>query len=148
MDKTGKVKSKHYPHSLKRKTWRFFLVVLSIFCIVLVASYTVTVFRAAVDNEVSSSRIAMTGISKNISSILSRYTEMSRLIMLNRDVVDFLRGSGSNIVYNATKVRDGICWVNKTPVDGCNNSIPLPFSTKRIGSRGMGIPIPTSGHTG
>ncbi len=111
MDKTGKVKSKHYPHSLKRKTWRFFLVVLSIFCIVLVASYTVTVFRAAVDNEVSSSRIAMTGISKNISSILSRYTEMSRLIMLNRDVVDFLRGSGSNIVYNATKVRDGIIGV-------------------------------------
>ncbi len=96
------------PHSLKRKTWHFFLAVLSIFFVVLITSYTVTVFRAAVDNEVSGSRIAMTGINKNISSILTRYTEMSRLIMINSDVVDFLHGSGSNMVYNASKARSGI----------------------------------------
>lgn len=67
--------------------------------------------RAAVDNEVSGSQIAMSGVSKNIKVSLERYKEMSRLIMLNADVVDFLRESDSKTIYNATKVYNGIISV-------------------------------------
>lgn len=111
MKASGQAKSKYYPLSLKRKTWRFFLVLLSLFCIILITSYAITIFRAAVDNEVSSSEIAMTGIDKNIRAILSRYNEMSRLIMLNEEVVAFLKDSDSGKIYNATKVRNGIISV-------------------------------------
>ena len=100
--------SKQKDLSLKRKTWQFFLIVLSLFCVIFITSYSIIMMRSAVDNEVSSSEIALTGISKNISVSLERYKEMSRLIMLNSDVMDFLRDSGNHKVYNATTVRNGI----------------------------------------
>lgn len=101
-------KSKRSVHSLKRKTWQFFLLILSIFCVIFIASYSIFMVRAAVDNEVSGSEIAMTGISNNIGVSLDRYKEMSRLIMLNSDVVGFLRDSGSGRAYNSTTICSGI----------------------------------------
>lgn len=109
---------KRSEHSLKRKTWRFFLFVLSVFCVVFVLSYSLTMMRAAVDNEVSGSQIALSGVNRNIKMSLERYKEMSRLIMLNADVIDFLRESGS---YNVTKVRNGI--ISVTNIYGHVNSV-------------------------
>jgi len=102
------VASKRNVHSLKRKTWQFFLFILSLFCVIFIASYSIIIVRAAVDNEVSQSEIALTSISKNLKVSLDRYKEMSRLIMLNSNVVSFLRDSGSRNAYNSTKVVDGI----------------------------------------
>lgn len=100
--------SKRNEHSLKRKTWQFFIIVLSLFVVIFITSYSIIMMRSAVDNEVSGSEIALTGISKNISVSLERYKEMSRLIMLNSDVMAFLRDSGTHKAFNATTVRDGI----------------------------------------
>ena len=100
--------SKRNVHSLKRKTWQFFLFILSLFCVIFIASYSIIIVLAAVDNEVSQSEIALTSISKNLKVSLDRYKEMSRLIMLNSNVVSFLRDSGSRNAYNSTKVVDGI----------------------------------------
>ncbi len=99
--------SKRNVHSLKRKTWQFFLIILSIFCVIFVASYSIIIIRAAVDNEISQSEIALNSISKNLKVSLDRYKEMSRLIMLNSNVVSFLRSPKGN-EYNSTKVLDGI----------------------------------------
>jgi two-component system, sensor histidine kinase YesM len=101
-------KSRLSEHSLKVKTWRFFLLLLSIFCVILVASYTIIMSRATVANELSSSELAMTSISKNINVSLDRYKEMTRLIMLNSEVVQFLNETGKGHSYNATQVRNGI----------------------------------------
>jgi two-component system sensor histidine kinase YesM len=98
-------------HSLKVKTWRFFLLLLSIFCVIMFVSYSIIMARATMENALSSSELAMTGISKNIKISLDRYKEMSRLIMLNSEVVRFLRDSGKGHTYNATQVRDGIISV-------------------------------------
>ena len=83
-------------------------MILSLFCVIFIVSYSVVMVRSAVDNEVSGSEIALMGISKNISVSLDRYKEMSRLIMLNSEVINFLKGSGSGSAYNVTKVCDGI----------------------------------------
>jgi two-component system sensor histidine kinase YesM len=100
--------SKRSVHSLKRKTWQFFLIILSVFCVIFVASYSIIIVRAAVDNEISQSEIALTSTSKNLKVSLDRYKEMSRLIMINSNVVSFLRDSGNGNAYNTTKVVDGI----------------------------------------
>ncbi len=84
------------------------MLLLSVFCGIMAVSYSIIMTRAAVENEVSSSELAMTSISKNIKVSLDRYKEMSRLIMLNSEVVQFLRDTGSGHTYNATQVRDGI----------------------------------------
>lgn len=102
-----KIKPKR-EQSLKVRTWRFFFLLLSVFCVIMVASYGVIMTKAAVDNEISSSELAMTSISKNIKVSLDRYKEMSRLIMLNAEVVQFLRDSGTGRAYNATQVLGGI----------------------------------------
>lgn len=101
-------KSRLSEHSLKVKTWRFFFLLLSIFCVIMVASYSIIMTRAAVENELSSSELAMTSISKNIKVSLDRYKEMTRLIMLNSEVVHFLYDTGRGYSYNATQVRNGI----------------------------------------
>ena len=98
------VKSKHKEHSLKSKTWRFFLFILSIFCVIFALAYVVIMVRASVDNAVSNSETAMTSLSSSIKYNFDRYKEMSRLIMLNSAVVDFL----SSDTYNQTTVSNGI----------------------------------------
>ncbi len=94
--------------SLKVKTWRFFFLLLSIFCVIMLVSYSIIMSRASFDNEISSSEIAMASISKNIKVSLDRYKEMSRLIMLNSEVARFLRDSGTGQAFNSTQVRGGI----------------------------------------
>lgn len=101
-------KSMRSSQSLKAKTWKFFFLLLSIFCAIMVVSYSIIMSRADFDNELSSSEIAMTSISKNITVSLDRYKEMSRLIMLNSEVARFLRESGTGHAYNMTQVRDAI----------------------------------------
>jgi two-component system sensor histidine kinase YesM len=105
---------KHSAQPLKRKTWRFFLLVLSIFCVIFIASYSIIMIRAAVDNEVSDSEFAMTSISKNIKLCLDGYKQMSRQIMLNSDVTDFLLNTDGPLVYEKSKARDGIMSVLNT----------------------------------
>ncbi len=106
------VKSKPSANSLKVKTWRFFFLLLSIFCAIMVSSYGIIIARVDFENELSSSEIAMTSISKNIKVSLDRYKEMSRLIMLNSEVVQFLRDSGKGHSFNATQIRDGIISIS------------------------------------
>jgi two-component system, sensor histidine kinase YesM len=103
-----KAKKTRSTQSLKLKTWKFFFLLLSIFCIIMVVSYGIIMSRADFDNELSSSEIAMTSIDKNIKVSLDRYKEMSRLIMLNSEVLWFLHDSGTGHTFNATQVRDGI----------------------------------------
>ncbi len=98
------VKAKHREHSLKSKTWRFFMAILSIFCVIFVVAYGVIMVRASIDNAVSNSETAMTNLSSSIKYNFDRYKEMSRLIMLNSAVVDFL----NNDTYNQTTVSNGI----------------------------------------
>ncbi len=96
------------PQSLKRNTWQFFLMILLLFLVFFIVSYSIIIMRVAVENEVSESEIALAGISKNLNVSLERYKEMSRLIMLNNNVVKFLRGSGEEDEYNPSTVVDGI----------------------------------------
>ena len=98
------VKSKHKEHSLKSKTWRFFLLLFSVFCVIFTVSYVVIMVRASIDNAVSNSETAMTNLSSSIKYNFDRYKEMSRLIMLNKPVVDFLNSE----TYNQTTVSNGI----------------------------------------
>jgi two-component system, sensor histidine kinase YesM len=107
-----KIKSGRSEQSLKVKTWRFFFLLLSIFCVIMVADYSIIMARAAVENKLSSSEFAMTSISKNIKVSFDRYKEMSRLIMLNSEVVQFLRDTGKGHSYNATQVRNGIISIS------------------------------------
>jgi two-component system sensor histidine kinase YesM len=102
------VRIKRSERSLKVRTWRFFFLLLSIFCVILVASYSIIMARAAFDSELKSSELAMTGIGKNIRVSLDRYREMSRLIMLNSEVTQFLHESGNGRPFNSTQVRNGI----------------------------------------
>lgn len=104
------IKARPAERSLKVKTWRFFFLLLSVFIVILVASYSIIMARAAVENEISSSELAMTSISKNIKISLDRYKEMSRLIMLNTEVLGFLDGSG-NEPFKATRALNGIISV-------------------------------------
>ncbi len=94
----------HGEHSLKSKTWRFFLLIFSLFCVVFSTSYLIIMDRASVDNTVSNSETAMTSLNSNIKSNFDRYKEMSRLIMLNSAVTDFL----NNDAYNQTTVCNGV----------------------------------------
>ena len=94
----------HKKHSLKSKTWRFFLIIFSLFCVIFVTSYVVIMVRASVDNAVSNSETAMTSLSSNIKANFDRYKEMSRLIMLNNAVVDYLNSE----TLNQTTVSNGI----------------------------------------
>ncbi len=91
-------------HSLKGKTWRFFLIIFSLFCVIFLTSYIVIMVRASVDNAVSNSETAMTSLSSNIKSNFDRYKEMSRLIMLNNAVVAYLNSE----TLNQTTVSNGI----------------------------------------
>ncbi len=100
--------STHSPHSLKQKTWQFFLMILLFFLVIFSISYGIIIRRVAVENEISESEIALSGISRNLNVSLERYKEMSRLIMLNAQVVDFLRGTGQAGDYNPSTVVDGI----------------------------------------
>jgi two-component system sensor histidine kinase YesM len=102
------VRVRRSERSLKVRTWRFFFLLLSIFCVIIVASYSIIMARAAFDNELKSSELAMTGIGKNIRVSLDRYREMSRLIMLNSEVTQFLHESGNGRSFNSTQVRNGI----------------------------------------
>ena len=107
------VNQKRPSNSLKVKTWRFFFLLLSFFCVIMVATYSIIISRAGFESELSSSEIAMTSISKNIKVSLDRYKEMSRLIMLNSEGRSvFLRDSGKGQAYNATQVRDGIISIS------------------------------------
>ena len=94
----------HRRHSLKGKTWRFFLIIFSLFCVIFVTSYLLIMVRASVDNAVSNSETAMTSLSSNIKSNFDRYKEMSRLIMLNNAVVAYLNSE----TLNQTTVSNGI----------------------------------------
>ena len=94
----------HVKHSLKGKTWRFFLIIFSLFCVIFVTSYVLIMVRASVDNAVSNSETAMTSLSSNIKANFDRYKEMSRLIMLNKAVVDYLNSE----TLNQTTVSNGI----------------------------------------
>jgi len=100
--------SKLSAQSLKRKTWQFFMLVLAILFIIFITTYTVFLARAAVENEISSSEIAMTGLSKNMKAIFDRYNDMSRQIMLNTDVIKFLRSSEQPNSYITTNAKHGI----------------------------------------
>lgn len=102
------VRLRRSERSLKVRTWRFFFLLLSVFCVILVASYSIIMARAAFDNELKSSELAMTSVGRNIRVSLDRYREMSRLIMLNSEVTQFLRDSGNGRPLNSTQVRDGI----------------------------------------
>ena len=95
-------------HSLKKKTWHFFLIILSIFFVLFVVSYSIIIIRTATENEISESEIALKGINRNLNVSLDRYKEMSRLIMLNSEVVDYLRGPGQGAYYNPSDVVEGI----------------------------------------
>lgn len=99
-------KSKLSAQSLKRKTWQFFMIVLAIFFIIFISTYTIFMVRAAVENEVSSSELAMTGLNKNIEAILDRYNDMSRQIMINSYVINFLHGGDNS--YLTTNAKNGI----------------------------------------
>lgn len=101
------IKKRPAERSLKVKTWRFFFLLLSLFIIIIVASYSIIMARAAVESEIKNSELAMTSINKNIKVSLDRYKEMSRLIMLNTEVLEFLGDSGNKLTY-ATRVRNGI----------------------------------------
>jgi two-component system sensor histidine kinase YesM len=101
-------RSKPSEQSLKRKTWQFFMVVLAIFFVIFIVTYVIFMVRAAVENEVSSSELAMTGLNKNIEAILDRYNDMSRQIMINSDVIKFLRGSEKQNSYISTNAKYGI----------------------------------------
>ena len=101
-------KSKLSEQSLKRKTWQFFMVVLAIFFVIFIITYVIFMVRSAVENEVSSSELAMTGLIKNIEDILDRYNDMSRQIMINSDVVKFLRGVDKKNSYSTTNAKNGI----------------------------------------
>ncbi|MEX1307152.1 MAG: sensor histidine kinase [Eubacteriales bacterium] len=96
------------PQSLKRKTWQFFLMILLVFMVCFLVSFSIIITRTAVDNEISESEIALTSIGKNLDVSLDRYKEMSRLIMLNANVVGFLRGYGEENAYNPSTVVDGV----------------------------------------
>ena len=104
-------KSKLSEQSLKRKTWRFFMFVLAIFFVIFIITYVIFMVRSAVENEVSSSELAMTGLNKNIAAILDRYNDMSRQIMINSDVITFLRNSEKPNSYITTNAKYGIIGV-------------------------------------
>lgn len=83
---------------------------LSVFCVIFIASYSIIMMRAATDNEVSDSELSMASINKNIKIGLDSYKEMSRQIMVDTDVIAYLRASEPK-VYEKTSARDGIIGV-------------------------------------
>ncbi len=101
-------KAKRHSHSLKRKTWQFFLILLSLFCVVIISSYSIIMSRAAVDSEVTGSEMALISIDRNLEISLDRYNDMSRQIMLNTVVMEYLRDQKTGNSHNATEVRDAI----------------------------------------
>lgn len=107
-------KSKRFEQSLKRKTWRFFLFLLSLFCVIFITSYGIIMVRSAIENEVSDSEFTMTSMSNNIKVSLDRYKEMSRQIMVNSEVVEFLRDIDGGNGYKSKDARDGIISVVNT----------------------------------
>lgn len=125
------------PQSLKRKTWRFFLFLLSAFCVIFIASYTIIMTRAAVDNEVSDSEFAMTSMSKNLKVGLDRYREMSRQIMIDSNVVAFLRDSSGSSSYNTARVNSGIYSV--TNIYSYVDSVYIYRSDGKYARTGSGI---------
>jgi len=125
------------PHSLKRKTWQFFLMILLLFLAFFLISYTMVIRRVSVDNEISESKIALNGINKNLSVSLERYKEMSRLIMLNANVLDFLRGSGQEDAYNPSTVVDGIFSI--TNIYNYVDSVYIYHNSGAYVSTGAGV---------
>lgn len=130
-------KLKYSPHSLKRKTWRFFLLLLSIFFLIFIVSYSFIMNRAAIENEISNSEFAMGSINKNIKVSLDRYNEMSRQIMLNSEVIAFLRDFGIDNAYNTVRVNSGIYSV--TNVYNYIDSVIIYRQDGRFARTGSGI---------
>ncbi len=112
------------------------MVLLSAFCVIFIASYTIIMTRAAIENEVSASEFAMTSVSRNLKVVLDRYREMSRQIMIDSNVIAFLRDTGNN-AYNTARVNEGI--YNVTNIYSYVDSVYIYRVDRKYARTGSGI---------
>lgn len=90
-------------HSLKKKTVMMFVILLFFFCTMFVIA-TVMIFKKAEnDFKIRTSETAINNVSSVVQSNLVNYNYISRLLIVNDEVVQFLKAdkSEADIVYDA-----------------------------------------------
>lgn len=85
-----------YSKSIKQKTVRFLVFLLSFLSVVFMAFFAVILHRINADYSARASETAVNNVVSNINATIQNYNYISRLIMVNESVVNFLRSETAN----------------------------------------------------
>lgn len=90
MEHDGHIKKRNVKMSLQRKTLLMFTILLLFFCIVFTIATSIIIKRTEEDFMIRTSEMAVNNVASTIRERLVNYNYVSRMIMTNGEVVDYL----------------------------------------------------------
>lgn len=96
MEHDGHIKKRNVKMSLQRKTLLMFTILLLFFCIVFMIATSIIIKRTEEDFMIRTSEMAVNNVASTIRERLVNYNYVSRMIMTNGEVVDYLNACKVN----------------------------------------------------